>query len=112
MPEHYAQKPSARWLALVSICIATFLIPQSMSAVNMALPAIAEDLQADAVLVSWLPTANIWGSIILMLPAGRIADMIGRKQVYLAGVLFFSLSSLMALVVESIEWLLIARVLQ
>lgn len=112
MPEHYAQKPSARWLALVSICIATFLIPQSMSAVNMALPAIADDLQADAVLISWLPTANIWGSIILMLPAGRVADMIGRKQVYLAGVLFFALSSLMALVVESIEGLLIARVLQ
>ncbi|MCV6609398.1 MAG: hypothetical protein OIF55_01375 [Amphritea sp.] len=46
--------PSARWLALISICIAVFLIPQSMSAVNIALPAIAESLQADAVLVSWI----------------------------------------------------------
>lgn len=112
MSDYYAQKPSARWLALMSICIATFLVPQSMSAVNMALPAIAQDLHADAVLVSWLPTINLWGSMILMLPAGRVADMIGRKTVYQIGVAFFALASLLAIWVTQIEWMLALRVLQ
>ncbi|MBY4678588.1 MFS transporter [Marinobacterium arenosum] len=112
MQDYYQQNPSARWLALLSICIATFLVPLSMSSVNLALPAIAADLHADAVKVSWMPTINLWGSMILMLPAGRVADMIGRKRVYLIGVMFYALASLMVLAVNSIEWLLVARVLQ
>ena len=104
--------PSARWLALASICLAVFLIPQSMSAVSIALPAIADDLQADAILVSWIPSANLWGSIVLMLPAGRIADMVGRKLIYLIGVAGFALASLLVLVVHSVEYLIVVRVLQ
>lgn len=112
MPDYYDKNPSARWLALVSICIATFLVPLSMSAVNIALPAIAVELQADAVLVSWVPTANLLGSMVLMLPAARVADIVGRKKVYLIGILLFSLTSLMVIWIETIEWLLISRVLQ
>ncbi|GGK67559.1 MFS transporter [Amphritea balenae] len=108
----YSENPSARWLALASICIAVFLIPQSMSSVNIALPAIAEALQADAVLVSWIPAANLWGSIVLMLPAGRIADIVGRKLIYLIGVLGFALASLLVLLVDTVEMLIGVRVLQ
>jgi len=104
--------PSVRWLTLLSICVATFLMPMSMSAVNVALPAIAEDLNADAVLVSWIPTMNLLGAIALQLPAGRIADMIGRKRVFLAGLLLFSLSSLAITLVDHIGWLLLMRLLQ
>ncbi|MGB2131271.1 MAG: MFS transporter [Marinobacterium sp.] len=103
---------SVRWLTLLSICVATFLMPMSMSAVNVALPAIAEDLNADAVLVSWIPTMNLLGAIALQLPAGRIADMIGRKRVFLAGLLLFSLSSLAITLVDHIGWLLLMRLLQ
>ena len=110
--EYSASNPSARWLALASICIAAFLIPQSLSAVNMALPAIADEMNADAVLISWIPAANIWGSVVLMLPAGRVADMLGRKKVYLIGVIGFALASLPVLFIETIEWLLVIRVLQ
>lgn len=108
----YDRQPGARWLALASICIAVFLIPQSMSSVNIALPAIADALQADAVLVSWIPAANLWGSIVLMLPAGRLADMIGRKRIYLVGVVGYALASLLVVVVNSVEMLLLVRVLQ
>jgi len=112
MSDYYEQHTLARWLALASICIATFLVPLSMSAVNLALPAIAEALQADAVLLSWVPTSNLLGSMVLMLPAARVADIVGRKKVYLIGVLTFSATSLMVIWVETIEWLLVSRVLQ
>ncbi|MBR9829961.1 MAG: MFS transporter [Oceanospirillales bacterium] len=103
---------SVRWLTLLSICVATFLMPLSMSAVNVALPAIAADLNADAVLVSWIPTMNLLGAIALQLPAGRIADMVGRKKVFLAGLLLFSLSSFAVTLINHIYWLLLMRLLQ
>ncbi len=104
--------PSVRWLTLLSICVATFLMPMSMSAVNVALPAIAADLNADAVLISWIPTMNLLGAIALQLPAGRIADMIGRKKVFMSGLLLFTLSSLAIALVEHIGWMLFMRLLQ
>ncbi len=103
---------SSRFFALVSLCLATFLIPQAMSAVNIALPVIAQELNADAVGVSWLSTVNLWGSVVLMLPAGRLADMLGRKRVFLFGTLCFTLSSLLVLLPQSVESLLIIRLLQ
>jgi len=103
---------SSRWLALASICIATFLIPQSISAVNIALPVIADELNADAVQVSWLSTVNLWGSVLLMLPAGRIADMFGRKRIYLLGTFSFALSSLLVSVTVDVDSLLWVRLLQ
>ncbi len=106
------ESSSARWLTLISICVATFLMPMSLSAVNVALPAIARDLQADAVLVSWVPTMNLLGAVALQLPAGRIADMIGRKRVFQAGVLLFALSSLAVLTVSDIRVFLLLRLLQ
>lgn len=108
----YQANPQARWFVLASICLAMLLIPMTLSSVNMALPTIALELQADAVLVSWIPSATLWGSIVLLLPAGRVADMVGRKPIYLIGLLGYSLSSLIIFVVDSIEFLLIVRVLQ
>ncbi|WP_417222933.1 MFS transporter [Amphritea sp.] len=108
----YQVNPRARWFVLVSICITLFIVPMSMSGVNMALPAIADALQADAVWLSWIPTATLWGSIVLLLPAGRVADTVGRKPIFLLGVIGFSLASLLVFVVQSVEVLLLVRVLQ
>ena len=111
-PDDIYSSASTRWFALISICVATFLMPMSMSAVNVALPAIAAELQADAVLVSWIPTMNLLGAIALQLPAGRIADMVGRKKIFLSGVLLFALSSLAVVWTTHIGWLLLMRLLQ
>lgn len=108
----YQVNPGARWFVLVSICITLFIVPLSMSGVNMALPAIAMALQADAVWLSWIPTATLWGSIVLLLPAGRVADTVGRKPIFLVGLLGFSLASLLVFLVNSVEVLLLVRVLQ
>ena len=100
------------WLALYSICLAAFLVPMAMSAVNLALPSIAEDLLVDAVLLSWIPSAPLWGSVVLMLPISRLADIWGRKRVHLLGLCLYAFSSLAVVWIDSIEWLLVFRVIQ
>jgi len=78
----------------------------------VAVPAIAQDLEASAILISWVPTAFLLANAVLMLPAGRMADIHGRKKVYLTGMLVFTVSCLLASVVPDIEWLLFTRLLQ
>lgn len=111
-PSATPTSPSTRWLTLLSICVATFLMPMSLSSVNVALPTIADDLQADAVLLSWVPTMNLLGAVALQLPAGRIADMIGHKRVFLAGVVLFALASMLVLTVTDIRPFLVLRLTQ
>lgn len=89
-----------------------FFSAMTMSGVNIAIPSIAIDLNADAVMLSWIPAAHLWGTIIAMLPAGRLTDILGRKPVFLAGLALFCLAALLTLVVTEIETLLLIHVLQ
>lgn len=109
---YYDNNPRARWLVLISVCLALFVVTLMVSAANIAIPSIARDLNADAVSVSWIPSALLWGSIIILLPAGRLADKKGRKKLYLIGCTGFSFVSLSVFLVQNIEALLILRVFQ
>lgn len=83
-----------------------------MSAVNVAVPAMAQDLSANAILVTWVPSAFMLANAIFLLPAGRMADIHGRKKIFLTGMTIFSVSCVMAYLAPSIELLLVTRVLQ
>ncbi len=109
---YYDQNSRARWLVMISVCLALFIVTLMVSASNIAIPSIARDLHADAVSVSWIPSALLWGSIIILLPSGRLADNKGRKKLYLIGCAGFSLVSLSVFFVQSIESLLVLRVFQ
>ena len=111
-PSSVTSHQETPWLALYSICLAAFLVPMAMSAVNLALPSIAEDLQVDAVLLSWIPSAPLWGSVVLMLPIARLADIWGRKHIHLLGLCLYAFASLAVVGIDSIEWLLVFRVIQ
>ena len=83
-----------------------------MSAVNIAVPAIALDFSANAILVSWVPTAFLLANAIFLIPAGRAADLYGRKKVFTTGMTVFCLACLMAVLAPNIEFLLLTRLLQ
>ncbi|GLS25450.1 MFS transporter [Marinibactrum halimedae] len=83
-----------------------------MAAVNVALPSIAENLSASAQLISWIPTAFLLSNVAFMLPCSKLADNIGRKRVYIAGLLIVCLASTFAALTPSIEWLLFSRLIQ
>ena len=110
--DYYQDNPTARWLALGSISISYFVVSLTMSATNVAVPTIALDLGANAILVSWLPTAFLLANAIFLLPAGRLADIHGRKKIFLIGMVLFSVSCVMANLAPNIELLLLTRVLQ
>lgn len=110
--EYYRDSPSARLTALLIVCIGSFLTPLSLSATMVAIPAIAADLKADAVYVSWIPSIFLLANLIALLPTGRLADAHGRKRMYLWGSLVFVIGTLLSGFAPNIETLLVFRVVQ
>lgn len=83
-----------------------------MAAVNVAIPTLAEDLQANANKVSWLPTLYILSNVALMLPFGKLADNYGRKRVYVWGLALNAIASFMCAIANSIDAILFWRLVQ
>jgi EmrB/QacA subfamily drug resistance transporter len=98
--------------ALVVVCLSSFIAPLMLSAVNVAIPRIAADLHADAMQMSWVPTAYLLTSAALLLPIGKLADMFGRKRLFLIGLTLVTIASMLASLSQSMEMLLACRVLQ
>lgn len=91
---------------------AAFLTPFLSSAINLALPAIGKDLGASAIGLGWVASSFILSSAIFLLPFGRLADIIGRKKVFTAGISLFTLSTFLIAFSKSINSLIILRIFQ
>ncbi|MFU8795792.1 MAG: MFS transporter [Dehalococcoidia bacterium] len=89
-----------------------FLFPFMASSVNVALPSIGRELQLDAVTLSWVATAYLLSSAVLLVPVGRIADIYGRKRVFVAGMVVFTIASFLSGLATSGGMLISFRVLQ
>ncbi len=109
---YYRDSPRARRIALITISLGYFLNPIVLSSVNVAIPAITLDLHANAVMVSWLPTAFMLASVALLLPVANLADIYGRKRFYLIGMIALSCANLLAALSPNMSWLLLCRLLQ
>lgn len=72
--------------ALFVATFAAFLTPFMGSALNVALPSIARDFNADAIPINWIATAYILATAIFLLPFGRIGDIAGRKKIFTYGI--------------------------
>lgn len=81
---------------LFIICLGASLVPFMSSALNLALPYINEDLSLDAVTSGWIPTSYMLSTAILQIPCARIADMIGRRKVFINGVVLFTIFSVLS----------------
>lgn len=96
--------------AVLFIVMSTsFLAPFMASSLNLALPAIGVQFSADPGRLSWLASSYLLGSAAFLLPFGRLADIIGRKKVYLSGIALFSLFSLLSGFAASMNALLLLR---
>src|ERR1700682_423074 len=82
-----------RWLTLVVVCFGQLMIMVDATIVNVALPSIQRDLHFTPATLTWVVTAYLitYGSFLLL--AGRAGDLIGRKKVFLAGLVVFALAS-------------------
>lgn len=104
--------PALQRAVLLMVLLNAFTTPLMLSATNVALPAIADDLQLDAVTLSWIPMAYLMASAMFVLIFGRIADSAGRKKVFLWGTGAVIISSVLAALSLNGGMLLGARFLQ
>lgn len=103
---------SNRTTALIMVLLASFLTPFNGSAVNIALPAMAKEFSLDAVLLGWIPTSYLLATSMVLLPAGRLADIYGRKRIFTYGVIIFAVTSALITQAPSAAVLIFLRVLQ
>ncbi len=101
-----------RFSALVVAISSSFITPFMASSVNIALPAIQKNFGTDAVLLSWVSTAYLLATAIFLVPFGRLADIHGRKRIFLYGMIIFTISSTLAALSVSTLMLIILRVFQ
>ncbi len=111
MPDEQASTSLQR-ITLIMVLLNAFTTPLMLSAVNVALPSIAMDLSMDAVLLSWIPMAYLMASAMFVLIFGRLADMVGRKRIFLIGTFSVIITSLIAAFATSGIMLISARFLQ
>ncbi len=103
---------SNRWLVLVIVCLAQFMVILDATVVNVALPSIQSDLGFTASSLQWVINAYtlVFGGFLLL--GGRAGDLFGRRKLFLWGVAIFSVASLLNGLATSEEWLIISRGLQ
>lgn len=112
VPQSKAEADPRRWVALAVLLIANFMNLMDVTIVNVALPSLRENLNADASQIEWVIAAYVLSFALGLLPFGRLGDIVGRTNMFLAGVAAFSLASAFCGLAPSIEWLIAARVLQ
>ena len=103
---------SNKWLVLVLVCIAQFMVVLDATVVNVALPSIQEDLGFSSSSLQWVVNAYTLAFGGFLLLGGRAADFVGRKRLFIAGVIVFTVASALAGLATSSEFLIVARALQ
>ena len=87
--------------ALIVICLASSLVPFMGSALNLALPYINKELSLDVVTSGWIPASYMLSTAVLQVPFARIADMLGRRRMFIWGVGVFTLFSFLSGLAQS-----------
>ena len=101
-----------KWVALIILAIISVVITFMMSAVNVAVPSINEEFTMNAVLLGWVVTAMTLPQAAILLPAGRIADIYGRKRIFMYGMVLFTISTALCSIATSGIMLITFRAFQ
>ncbi|MGN6254395.1 MAG: MFS transporter [Solirubrobacterales bacterium] len=107
-----AEARDRRWIALILLCSAQFVVVLDASIVNVALPTIKEALGFSESSVAWVVNAYVltFGGFLLL--GGRMADLLGRRRVFMFGLVLFALASLAGGLASSTGQLIAARAVQ
>jgi MFS family permease len=101
-----------KWWTLVTVCLGTFMLLLDITIVNVALPDIQSSLSASFSGLQWVVDAYALTLASLLLTAGSLADLYGRRRLYVVGLVVFTLASLLCGVAGSTLLLQLARALQ
>ncbi|WP_306212052.1 MFS transporter [Actinoplanes sp. RD1] len=103
---------SRRTAALAVLCLTALMIVLDSTIVAVALPAIQADLGFSDAALSWVVNGYLIGFGVVLLPAGRLGDLVGARSVLLAGLLIFTVASLGCGLAPAAGWLVAGRLVQ
>jgi EmrB/QacA subfamily drug resistance transporter len=101
-----------KWWTLIAVCTAIFMLLLDITIVNVALPDIARVLHASFTDLQWVIDAYALSLATLVLTAGSLADLLGRRRVFAAGVAIFTGASVLCALATSPLFLILARAVQ
>src|ERR1700712_4444360 len=101
-----------RMLVLAICCLSLFMVGLDNTIVNVALPAIGRDLSASVSGLQWTVDAYTLVLATLLMLSGSTADRLGRRRIFVLGLVLFSLGSLLCSVAPGLGWLVAFRMLQ
>jgi EmrB/QacA subfamily drug resistance transporter len=101
-----------KWWTLITVCIATFMLLLDITIVNVALPRIQSGLHSSFTDLQWVIDAYALTLGALLLTAGSLADMLGRRMIFAIGVVLFSAASLLCGLAQSAVMLDVSRGIQ
>jgi EmrB/QacA subfamily drug resistance transporter len=98
-----------KWWTLIAVCVGTFMLLLDVTIVNVALPAIQTSLKASFSDLQWVVDAYALTLAALLLTTGSLADLFGRRRLFMIGLVLFSISSLASGLAATPLWLNVAR---
>ncbi len=98
-----------KWWTLIAVCIGTFMLLLDVTIVNVALPSMQRSLHASFTDLQWVVDAYALTLAALLLTTGSLADLFGRRRLFMIGLVVFTLSSLASGLAASPLWLNLAR---
>jgi EmrB/QacA subfamily drug resistance transporter len=111
-PQHESTQRGNKWWTLVAVCLGTFMLLLDITIVNVALPDIQQALHSSFSDLQWVVDAYALTLAAFLLTAGSIADMYGRRLLYLVGLVVFTAASALCGFAESTLMLQLSRALQ
>ncbi|HEY5428291.1 MAG TPA: MFS transporter, partial [Solirubrobacteraceae bacterium] len=98
-----------KWWTLIAVSVGTFMLLLDVTIVNVALPAIQSSLKASFSDLQWVVDAYALMLAALLLTTGALADLFGRRRLFVIGLVIFSASSLLSGLATTPLWLNLAR---
>ncbi len=106
------QDPSLKKYTFITVMVASFSTPFLAGSINLAIPSIGREFNSSALLLSWVVSSFLLSTAAFLLPFGRLADILGRKKIFITGTTIFILSSFLCGIAWSVEALIGFRILQ
>ena len=107
-----SEQGRGRWLGLAMLSLGVSMIIIDTTIVNVAVPSIIRDLKIDSTTAEWINTVYALVFAALLVTLGRVGDLLGRRAMYLTGLVVFAVASVLAGAAPSGELLILARVMQ
>jgi EmrB/QacA subfamily drug resistance transporter len=98
--------------ALTIASLSSFITPFMMSSINIAMPDIGKEFNADAVMLTWIAASYLLASAVTLVPFGKLSDIYGRKKIFMLGMSLFTITSLLCALSVSAPMLIFFRIFQ